>query len=91
MVKKTKEDITTMLDQQAKQREQTQAQLTAVATGKVQERKAQRNLRKDENGAQIKLTLSITNEDKERVKMFAIKNRTTVSDLLHEWITQFCD
>ena len=90
MAKKKKEDITTMLDQQAKQREQTQAQLTAVATGKVQERKEQRHLRKDENGEQIKITLSITDEDKEKIKMFAIKNRTTVSDLLHEWITQFC-
>ena len=90
MAKKTKEDITTMLDQQAKQREQNQAALTAVATGKIQERKEQRNLRKDENGEQIKITLSITNEDKEKVKMFAIRNKTTVSDLLHEWITQFC-
>ena len=37
-----------------------------------------------------KITLSITQEDSDAVKMYALKNHTTVSDLLHEWIQEYC-
>ena len=37
-----------------------------------------------------KITLSITQEDSDAVKMYALKNHTTVSDLLHEWIAEKC-
>lgn len=37
-----------------------------------------------------KITLSITQEDSDAVKMYALKNHTTVSDLLHEWILTNC-
>lgn len=37
-----------------------------------------------------KITLSITQEDSEKVKIYALKNHTTVSDLLHEWIVEKC-
>ena len=37
-----------------------------------------------------KITLSITQEDRDAVKIYALKNHTTVSDLFHEWIQQTC-
>lgn len=40
--------------------------------------------------AKKKITLSITQEDSDAVKMYALKNHTTVSDLLHEWIVINC-
>ena len=40
--------------------------------------------------AKKKITLSITQEDSDAVKMYALKNHTTVSDLLHEWIQKYC-
>lgn len=40
--------------------------------------------------AKKKITLSITQEDSDAVKMYALKNHTTVSDLLHEWIQEYC-
>ena len=40
--------------------------------------------------AKKKITLSITREDSDAVKMYALKNHTTVSDLLHEWIQIHC-
>ena len=40
--------------------------------------------------AKKKITLSITQEDTDAVKMYALKNHTTVSDLLHEWIQINC-
>ena len=40
--------------------------------------------------AKKKITLSITQEDSDAVKMYALKNHTTVSDLLHEWIQINC-
>ena len=40
--------------------------------------------------AKKKITLSITQEDSDAVKMYALKNHTTVSDLLHEWIQIYC-
>lgn len=40
--------------------------------------------------AKTKITLSITQEDSEKVKIYALKNHTTVSDLLHEWIQEKC-
>ena len=40
--------------------------------------------------SKYKITLSITQEDSEKVKIFALKNHTTVSDLLHEWIVEKC-
>ena len=52
---------------------------TAAANGAVPEKIAK-----------TKITLSITQEDSEKVKIYALKNHTTVSDLLHEWIQEKC-
>lgn len=46
--------------------------------------------RVSKNSAKKKITLSITQEDSDAVKMYALKNHTTVSDLLHEWILTNC-
>lgn len=58
-------------------REQEQAKVTGAAVEKAAKTKT-------------KITLSITQEDSEKVKIFALKNHTTVSDLLHEWIAEKC-
>ena len=61
-------------------REQEQEKLTAAVTGGASDKVAK-----------TKITLSITQEDSEKVKIFALKNHTTVSDLLHEWIAEKCE
>ena len=43
-----------------------------------------------EKVVKTKITLSITQEDSDTVKMYALKNHTTVSDLFHEWIQINC-
>lgn len=36
------------------------------------------------------ITMSISREDKILLKMYALKNCTTSSDILHGWIQRFC-
>lgn len=36
------------------------------------------------------LTLSCSTEDKVRIKMYAARHSMSVSDLLHQWITEHC-
>lgn len=68
-----------IFDSVVQAREQEQEKLTTAVTGVTSEKKAK-----------LKITLSITEEDSITVKMYAIKNHTTVSDLLHEWIAEKC-
>ena len=68
-----------IFDSAVQAREQEQAKVTAAVTGATSEKKAK-----------PKITLSITEEDSIKVKTYAIKNHTTVSDLLHEWIVEKC-
>ena len=42
----------------------------------------------EDNSIKTKITLRISLEDSKRVKIYAIKHQTTVSDLLHDWIGQ---
>ena len=69
-----------IFDSAVQAREQEQAEVTAAVTGAAVEK-----------AAKTKITLSITQEDSEKVKIFALKNHTTVSDLLHEWIAEKCE
>lgn len=69
-----------IFDNAVQAREQEQEKLTAAVTGATSEKKAK-----------PKITLSITEEDSFKVKMYALKNHTTVSDLLHEWIAEKCE
>lgn len=68
-----------IFDSGVQTREQEQGNFTAAVTGTAPEK-----------AAKTKITLSITQEDSETVKIFALKNRTTVSDLLHDWIAEKC-
>lgn len=68
----------------AVEREAEQANIAATVTGAVPV------LRKRGAGATT-MTLSISAEDKQRVKEFAARQSLTVSDLLHEWIVKYCD
>lgn len=51
--------------------------------------KAQGVAEKDLN-RRTAITLSVSARDKMRVKIYATKNGTTVSDLLHRWIEEKC-
>ena len=70
-----------IFDSAVQAREQEQEKLTAAVTGGSMSGKV----------TKTKITLSITQEDADTVKMYALKNHTTVSDLLHEWIQEKCD
>jgi len=50
------------------------------------------NEAKEETGddRQEKITLSISRQDKMTVKIYAAQHATTISALLHEWITEHC-
>jgi len=45
----------------------------------------------DDKVEKTKITLSITQEDCLAVKMYALKQHTTVSELLHAWIILHCE
>ena len=66
------------------EREHEQAAVTATVTGgaapEVERVK----------GKQEKITLSISEQDKMAVKIYAAQHKTTISDLLHEWIAEHC-
>ena len=70
-----------IFDSAVKARVQEQEQITAAVTGIAPA---------STKVAKTKITLSITPEDSDLVKMYALKNHTTVSDLLHEWIQRDC-
>lgn len=36
------------------------------------------------------ITLTISKEDKRRMKAYALERDVSMSDLLHDWITDFC-
>ena len=93
MARNKKDEVVNMFDQAAHERAKEQAHLTAVVTGqaqeKDQERREQKSLRKNENG-QIKITLSISEEDRKLIKHYAVENGVSMSDLLHDWIILHC-
>ena len=93
MARNKKDEVVNMFDKAAQTREKEQAHLTALVTGQVQEkeqeRREQKSLRKNENG-QIKITLSISEEDRKLIKHYAVENGVSMSDLLHDWIILHC-
>ena len=69
-----------MFEEAADKREKEQAEVAAVVTGKVPE-KSERTM---------KMTFSISPQDRILVKTFAIRHNLTVSDLFHKWINEAC-
>mgnify|MGYP002856830502 CR=1 FL=1 len=69
-----------MFEEATDQREKEQTQLTAVVTGNAPE-KSERTM---------KMTFSISPQDRILVKTYAIRRNLTVSDLFHKWIIEFC-
>ena len=69
-----------MFDEAVEKREKEQTQVTAIITGNAPE-KSERTM---------KMTFSITPQDRILVKTYAIRHNFTVSDLFHNWITEFC-
>ena len=66
-------------DAAAKAREEKQQRLTSAATGAPV------------TSGKTTITLSITEADKMKVKVYAMAHKTTVSDLLHGWIQDNCN
>lgn len=70
------------------EREQEQETITAAVTKKsapIEPKAAEHG-----EGQQEKITLSISRQDKMTVKIYAAQHATTISALLHEWITEHC-
>lgn len=68
----------------AQDRPKDQEMIEAVAKGEPQVKLPKRG-----EGATT-MTLTISAADKRQVKTYAARNCTTVSDLLHNWIVQYC-
>ena len=65
-----------MFDNAAEERKKEQSEITAQVTKKTDR--------------SMKMTLSLTPEDRILVKTYAIRNNLTVSELFHKWISEFC-
>ena len=65
-----------MFDEAVDKREKEQSEITEHVTKKTDR--------------SMKMTLSLTPEDRILVKTYAIRNNLTVSELFHEWISEFC-
>ncbi len=65
-----------MFDDAADKRKKEQSEITAHVTKKTDR--------------SMKMTLSLTPEDRILVKTYAIRNNLTVSELFHKWISEFC-
>ena len=68
-----------MFDDAVDKREKAQSEITANVTKKS-----------EKEDRSMKMTLSITPQDRILVKTYAIRNNLTVSDLFHQWISEHC-
>ena len=68
-----------MFDNAAEERKKEQSEITANVTRKS-----------EKEDRSMKMTLSISPQDRILVKTYAIRNNLTVSDLFHKWISEFC-
>ncbi len=68
------------------EREHEQAAVTATVTGKPTP-----DVVVGRGERQAKITLSISEQDKIAVKIYAAQNKTTISELLHVWIAEHCN
>ncbi len=69
-----------MFEQAADKREKEQAEVVAVVTGNAPEK----------TDRTMKMTFSISPQDRILVKTYAIRHNLTVSDLFHQWIVEKC-
>jgi len=67
-----------MFDEAVKNREEEQAKITASVSAQSKEDRS------------MKMTLSISPQDRILVKTYAIRNNLTVSELFHQWISEYC-
>lgn len=72
----------------AAQRQQEQQKIEAAVTNTSVPSAPGRLKKRGENATTM--TLAISKEDKAKVKSWAAQHSTTVSDLLHQWITENC-
>lgn len=83
MAKKQASNMFGAFGEAAVKREQEQAKIEAVVAGDAPRRKR--------GAGATTITLTISQEDKQRVKSYAALRSTTVSDLLHQWIGEYCN
>ena len=65
-----------MFDEAVDKRNKEQSEITAHVTSSEER--------------SMKMTLSISPQDRILVKTYAIRNNLTVSELFHKWISEFC-
>ena len=65
-----------MFDEAVDKRNKEQSEITAHVTSNEER--------------SMKMTLSITPNDRILVKTYAIRNNLTVSELFHKWISKYC-
>lgn len=70
----------------AQQRKEQQEKIEAAVTGKQSPRPGRPVMAPDKTT----ITLSIRKEDKSAFKRWAMEHETTMSDMLHDWITKNC-
>ena len=78
-----------MFDTAAEERKKEQAALTEAVTGRGRGRPKKEKI-EEETNTPDKITLSMSAENKLKVKRYALEHGTTVSDLVQEWILKYC-
>lgn len=73
----------------AVQRQEEQKEIEAAVTAGTNS-KPNKMIGKKRGAGATTITLTISSEDKLKVKEYAVHHNTTVSDLLHQWINDLC-
>lgn len=81
MAKERTNMFTAAAGKRQKEQEQIEATVTGAKEGKIVRKRG-------ENAT--KITLSISGEDRIRLRTYAASQGVSASDLLHEWITKYC-
>lgn len=74
----------------AQQRKEQQEQIEAAVTGKPVSGVSSVGRERKRGEDATTITLAISREDKALLKSWAATHGTTMSDMLHDWITQTC-
>ena len=75
-----------MFEQAAVKRQQEQETIEAAVLGKPAQKDTWRARKRGDDATSI--TLSISREDKERLREISAKRGCSISDLLHQWTTE---
>lgn len=77
-----------MTSEREEQQKTLEAKLSGEPVQTEREKILQGRPRKRQNATTM--TISLSQEDKEKIKLYAFSKSLTVSDLIHQWIEQNC-